>query len=113
MEIKSFFSYYSKEIPVENIFELTENILDDLYANSNETNQFNIFFHLQNEYFYLKNNNNIKELAYICYLISYYIFHPLTPPHSEELALAYAEMALELDNNTKYKDWIEEVKEGN
>ena len=54
MDIKSFFSYYSEEIPVENIFELTESVLDELYVNSNETNQFNIFFHLQNEYFYLK-----------------------------------------------------------
>lgn len=113
MDIKSFFSYYSEEIPVENIFELTESVLDELYVNFNETNQFNIFFHLQNEYFYLKKNKNLKELAYVSYLISYYIFHPLTPPHSESLALEYAKIALELDNNPKYKDWIEEVKAGN
>lgn len=111
--MKEYFSYYSEEIPIEKVFELNGRILLDLYIDSSEVERLNIFFHLQNEYFYLKNKNRVKETAYICYLISCYIFSIATPPHSEELALEYAKMALELEDKKLYRDWIEEVKAGN
>ena len=55
MEFRKYFSFYSEPIPVEDVELLTENILDDLYASSSEVDQLNIFFHLQNEYFFLNN----------------------------------------------------------
>ena len=59
MNIKAFFGYESTEIPVDKIFTLTEEVLDDLYAASTEVEQYNIYFHLQNEYAYLKNANSV------------------------------------------------------
>jgi hypothetical protein len=113
MNIMEYFSYESPEIPKEAIMELTENDLDDLYVKCDEIEGINVFFHLQNEYIYLKEQNAQKELAYICYLISYYIFNPLTPPHSEHIAMYYAKKALYYDNDKKYNDWIEIVSKGN
>lgn len=113
MEIKNYFSFYSEPIPVENIVLLTEDILNDLYAASSEVDQLNIFFHLQNEYFFLKNAEKVSETAYLCYIISYYIFTALTPPHSEELALEYIKEAIRLEPKEEYRDWLEIVKKGN
>ncbi len=71
--MEKFFTYYSREIPVDKVFLLTEEILGNLYASFSEIEGCNVFFHLQNEYFYLKSQGLIKEAAYICYLISYYL----------------------------------------
>lgn len=111
--MEKFFTYYSREIPADKVFLLTEEILGNLYASFSEIEGCNVFFHLQNEYFYLKSQGLIKEAAYICYLISYYLFHLLTPPHSDKLAYEYAQKAIKLDPTSKYADWLEEVKKGN
>jgi hypothetical protein len=113
MNINKYFEYYSEPIPAKNIFLVTEEILDDIYVNSSEVDRLNVFFHLQNEYFFLINNNLFKEAAYVCYLISYYLFTPLTPPHSDVIALEYIKKAIELDPDDKYKSWIEFVRKGN
>lgn len=113
MNIMSFFSWDSVGIPVERIFEIDETVIEQLYVKGNETERFNVFFYLQREFFALKNNNHKKELAHISYLISYYLFIALTPPHSCELALEYAKTAFEVDRSVKYRKWIEFVKKGN
>ena len=61
----------------------------------------------------MRKRNAKKETAHISYLISYYLFHPLTPPHSEELGMEFALETLKYDDNEKYHEWIEEVKGGN
>ena len=111
--MEKFFNYYSREIPVDKVLLLTEEILVNINASFSEIEGCNVFFHLQNEYFYLKSQGLIKEAAYICYLISYYLFHLLTPPHSDKLAYEYAQKAIKLDPTSKYADWLEEVKKGN
>lgn len=113
MNIKNYFSYYSEPISAENVFLLTEDILDDLYRDLSEVEQFNVFFHLENEYFFLLNNDNLKEAAHICYLISYYLFNALTPPHSDILALEYAKKSIELNPEIQYSNWLDLVKKGN
>lgn len=114
MDIKQyFFDYESTYIPEEKVMQITEKMLDDLYATANDTEQFNVFFHLQNELFYLLNKEMNKEAAYISYLISYYLFVALTPPHSETLAQEFAKEAIKLDSCPKYLEWLEEVKAGN
>lgn len=113
MNIKNYFSFESESIPAENIFFLTEAVLDDLYINSSEIEQVNIFFHLQNEYIFLKNAEKKHETAYLCYLISYYLFTPLTPPHSATIALEYAKEAVNLETTEKYINWLNIVKQGN
>lgn len=113
MTISNFFKFEGTIISPGEIFSLTEDMLDDFYSDSGEIERINIFFHLQNELLYLKAEERKKEAAYVSYLISYYIFYPLTPPHSEELALYYAKEALALHNTIKYQDWIKVVEEGN
>ena len=113
MDIKNYFSFESEPIPAEYIFCLTESVLDDLYSSSSEIEQFNIFFHLQNEYIFLKNAWKNKETAYLCYLISYYVFTPLTPPHSETIALEFAKKAISIDSTEKYIHWLKIVNKGN
>ncbi len=113
MDLKQYFMYESTYIPEEKVFLLTEEFLDDLYVTSDEIDKFNIFFHLQNEYFYLLRKERHIEAAYVCYLISYYLFQPLTPPHSCTLAYEYAARAIELNPIPKYSEWLEEVGRGN
>lgn len=113
MDLLSHFEFHSQLIPVKNIFDLTEAILSDLYTQSNEVEGLNIYFHLQYNYYSLLKNNHFKEAAHICYLMSYYLFVPLTPPHSESLALEFATKAEELNPNEKYVQWIEYVLKGN
>lgn len=72
--------------------------------------RINLLFSLEYKCLIEKNN---EKLAYLNYLISYYIFVILTPPFSEELALKYAEYALKLHNEDKYIEWVEYVKQGN
>lgn len=109
MNMFNYFNYHSELIPQRYIFDLNEKILDDLYQQSNDTEQLNVFFHLQYNYISLLKHNHLKEAAYICYLISYYLFVPLTPPHSEIIALEYASQAMTLFPTEKYKQWIEFV----
>lgn len=112
MNMKKYFEYDSSVIPPEKIFSVTEEFLDDLYVNSSEVERLNIYFHLQREYFYLRNEGKLKEASYVCYLISYYLFVPLTPPHSDILALEFAKKAFSIFPDEKYKLWIERLKEG-
>ncbi len=113
MNMEQYFRYESTHIPIDEVLKIDERILIDLYVKSDVTDQFNVFFHLQNEYFYLINNKRNKEAAHVCYLISYYLFMPLTPPNSAELAEEFAKIAISLDNSPKYLEWLDEVKRGN
>jgi len=113
MDIKEYFDYYGPVIPIERTMELSEKDLDDLYVSGNDIDKMKVFFHLLNKYFYLKQYDAKKEIAHICYLISYYVFHPLTPPHSESIALEFAKKALQYNNDTNYREWMEEVFRGN
>jgi len=113
LDIKKYFDYHSSVIPSEKVMELTEKDLDDLYAYSKEADKMNTFFHLLNQYIYLKQCDAKVETAHICYLISYYVFTALTPPHSEEIAMEFAKMAVQYNNDIKYHNWIEEIKKGN
>lgn len=106
-------SFESCEIPADEVFLITEETLDNIYTSSSEADQFRPFFHLQNEYFILKNQNLARETAYVCYLISYYVFTALTPPHSEEIALEFAQEAVRRDPCAKYIQWLDIVKQGN
>lgn len=93
---------------------ITREIIDDLYVNSDDIEKSNIFFNLQFIFFRLKDSGNRDLAAYIGYIISYYIFILLTPPHSEENALYYANEAVKLTNmSEKYVEWLDFVKEGN
>ncbi|EPY2286373.1 hypothetical protein AAGC94_04935 [Clostridium sporogenes] len=97
-----------KEIKNINI----ETVLEDDLSISNSTFQqeVNLLFCLE---YKLLIEKDVKRLAYLNYLISYYIFVILTPPFSQELAIKYIKDALKLDRKDEYLEWVEYVNEGN
>lgn len=94
MQFENFFTFEGPEIPREHVLELSTGYLNDIYVKSTEVNGLNVFFHLINELIYLEELKAAEEAAHICYLISYYIFISLTPPHSESIAMEYAKKQL-------------------
>lgn len=113
MDLRKYFRYESSVISEEVVIQLSEDDLDTIYADGNSVDRFNAYFHLENELLYLMEQKNYSAAAHVCYLISYYLFTALTPPHSDTLALAYANKALELSPTDKYQNWLKEVKRGN
>lgn len=104
---------YSEKIrqEIENV-DIEIIVENDLLSHDvlNSIEQMNLLFCLEYKLLIEKDN---KKLAYLNYLISYYIFVILTPPFSEEIALKYAKDAINLYNHKKYLEWIEYVKQGN
>ena len=92
---------------------VTREVIDDLYVASNDMGRLNIFFNLHYMYTRSRNVGKKEIAAHICFVISYYLFVLLTPPHSEEIALQYANEAVDLDNRKKYTEWISFIKKGN
>lgn len=97
-----------KEIELIDIETISENDLST--SDSTFQDEINLLFCLEYKLSIEKDN---KKLAYLNYLISYYIFVILTPPFSQEIALKYSENAIKLDNKKEYIEWIEYVKQGN
>lgn len=97
-----------KEIELIDIETISENDLST--SDSTFQDEINLLFCLEYKLSIEKDN---KKLAYLNYLISYYIFVILTPPFSQEIALKYSENAIKLDNKEEYIEWIEYVKQGN
>ncbi len=113
LDFGKYFGCESAPVPEEYMMQMKENDLDILYADGDVTERFNVYFHLQNELIFLLGRENDRAAAHVCYLISYYLFVALTPPHSEILAMAYAKKAFELYPMEQYQEWMEEVRKGN
>lgn len=106
-------SIYSFKLTLNRMKQYMSSIVEnDLLSHDvlNSMEQMNLLFCLEYKLLIEKYN---KKLAYLNYLISYYIFVILTPPFSEEIALKYAKDAMKLYNHKKYLEWIEYVKQGN
>ena len=95
------------------IFELTFNDLDCFYADENEVNRLNLFFVLEASLYRFQRENNLKVAARCAFLMAYYLFVPLTPPASSELAEFYIDRALEWDETPEYRQWKKAIDEGN
>ena len=61
----------------------------------------------------LQGKNRAKAVARCALLMAYYLFIPLTPPASYELAEFYIDKALELDERPEYRQWKKVIDEGN
>ena len=81
------------------IFELTLSDLDRFYTDEDEVDRLNLFF--------------VLEAARCAFLMSYYLFVPLTPPASFELAEFYIDKALEWDATPEYSQWKRLIDKGN
>ena len=95
------------------IFALDLNDLDCFYQAENEVNQLNLFFVLEASLHRFQNENNFKAAARCAFFMAYYLFTPLTPPASFELAEYYIDRALEWNETPEYRAWKTLIDQGN
>lgn len=95
------------------IFKLTIEDLNDFYAEASEGDRLNLFFVLEASLHRLESGNNVKAAARCAFLMAYYLFVPLTPPASMELAEFYIGKALEWDETPEYRQWKAMIDERN
>ena len=95
------------------IFELTPADFNGFYADENEVNRLNLFFVLEASLHRFQRENSLKAAARCAFLMAYYLFIPLTPPASSELAEFYIDRALEWDAAPEYRQWKELIDQGN
>ena len=95
------------------IFKLTPADLNDFYTDENEVNQLNLFFVLEASLHRFQRENSLKVAARCAFLMAYYLFIPLTPPASFELAEFYIDRALEWDETPEYRQWKTLIDQGN
>ena len=95
------------------IFNLTPDDLNCFYANENEVNRLNLFFVLEASLHKFQNESSMKAAARCAFLMAYYLFIPLPPPASFELAEFYIDRALEWDETPEYRQWKRLIDEGN
>lgn len=63
--------------------------LDDFYETADEVSRLNLFFVLEASLHRLRKENRTNAAARCAYFMAYYLFIPLTPPASFELAVYY------------------------
>lgn len=95
------------------ILELTPDDLDCFYADETEVNQLNLYFVFESSLHRFQKQKNRKAAARCAFLMAYYLFTPLTPPASFELAEFYIDRALEWDETPEYRQWKEIIDGGN
>ena len=95
------------------IFELTPTDLNDFYTDENEVDRLNLFFVLEASLHKLQRENSLKAAARCAFLMAYYLFIPLAPPASFELAEFYINRALEWDETPEYRQWKTLIDKGN
>ncbi len=111
MKIKIDFEHpYFEE---KTIFELDLNDLNSFYQMENEVNQLNLFFVLEASLHRFQRENKVKAAARCAFLMAYYLFTPLTPPASFELAEFYIDRALEWNETPEYREWKKIIDKGN
>ena len=97
-------------LPREQIPGLQTKDLDDFYVAASETDRLNLFFVLLNTLHRAEDDGEKKEAAHLSFLTAYYLFVPLTPPGSAELALHYIRKAAALDPRLEYGEWLERIQ---
>ena len=95
------------------IFTLTPADLDGFYADEDEADRLALFFVLEASLHRFQSGDRLKAAARCAFLMAYYLFVPLTPPASCELAEYYIDRALEWDATPEYSQWKERIDKGN
>ena len=95
------------------ILALTPAALNAFYTDENEVNRLDLFFVLEASLHRLQRENRLKAAARCAFLMAYYLFVPLTPPASFELAEFYIDRALEWDETPEYSQWKKLIDQGN
>ena len=82
-------------------------------TDENEGNRLNLFFMLEATLHRFEKENRLKAAARCAFLMAYYLFNPLTPPASFELAEFYIDRAIEWDETPEYSRWKRTIDQGN
>jgi len=97
----------------ETVLGLTPEALDQFYHDANEVNQLNLFFVLEATLHRLEGEWRAEAAARCAFLMAYYLFTPLTPPASQELAAHYIDRALKWHETPEYRAWKALIDQGN
>lgn len=92
---------------------LTPSDLDDFYASASEVDRLNLFFVLLSSPHAYELQNAPALAAHLSFLAAYYLFVPLTPPGSQDLALHYIKKAISLCDSAEYRQWLTLIEQGN
>ena len=119
--LKNYFSFET------NMFFEPKDLMDNLneefvlegeeYLSKEGIDTSNIYFKLLAQLYYLKSKNDVNNslIAYVNYIIAYYVGLFLHPINGEFLALKYLNEAIELENDNtqviKYKELIAMIRE--
>lgn len=87
--------------------------LDSFYASAGEVDQLNLFFQLEASFHRYLAEGRAELAAHLAFLTAYYLFTPLTPPASWELALHYIREAVRLAPCPEYREWLVLMEKGN
>lgn len=87
--------------------------LNDFYCAADSFDKTNMFFVLLASYHHYLDNGHREKAAHLCYLIAYYLFVPLTPPGSCELAMHYITQAVSLCPLESYTELLSLIEKGN
>jgi hypothetical protein len=119
--LKKYFSFESNILfePKDLMDNLNEEFVleGEAYLSKEGIDTSNIYFKLLAQLYYLKSKNDVNDslLAYVNYIIAYYVGLFLHPINGEFLALKYLNEAIELENDNtqviKYKELIAMIRE--
>ena len=92
---------------------ITPEDLDHFYCSAGEVDQLNLFFQLEASFRRHLEAGRAELAAHLAFLTAYYLFTPLTPPASWELATYYIREALRLHPAQEYREWCALIEKGN
>jgi len=105
--------YGDPVFPAEMVLRLRPEDLDEYYAAAPDCEKANPFFALLASYHRYLEAGDRERAAHLCFLMAYYLFTPLTPPGSWELAMAYIRQAVALNPLKEYQAWAALMEAGN
>ncbi len=119
--LKKYFSFESNILfePKDLMDNLNEEFVleGEAYLSKEGIDTSNIYFKLLAQLYYLKSKNDVNDslLAYVNYIIAYYVGLFLHPINGEFLALKYLNEAIVLENDNtqliKYKELMGMIRE--
>ena len=100
-------------LPKNGVLAIRPSDLDDFYVSASDFDQTNLFFVLLTSFHHYLDAGDRERAAHLSFLTAYYLFIPLTPPGSWELALHYIRQAVTLNPLEEYRKWVALMEEGN
>lgn len=100
-------------IEMSRVLEMSSRDLDDFYVSATDCDRGNLFFILLASLHHYEESGDTVRAAHLSFLTAYYVFTPLTPPGSHQLALHYIKKAVSMNPLPEYKEWLLIMEKGN